>query len=180
MESRNIVFIGASLDGYIADRNGGLDWLHSIYNPDKLDFGYEEFIIGIDALVMGRLTFQTVCGFGGEWPYKKPVFVLSKTLKSIPEKYKDKAFIIKGSLTEIIDNLNLKGFNKLYIDGGTTIQNFLKEDLIDEMIITTIPTLLGGGSTLFGELPKELDFELVDSKVYLNAIVQFSYKRKRL
>lgn len=179
MEKKNSVFIARSLDGYIADKNGGLDWLNSIPNPDNIDMGYGEFISQIDAIVMGRKTFETVCSFDSDWPYTKPVFVLSRTLASIPEEYKDKAALIEGSLSGIVEQLNQKGFNRLYIDGGTTILGFLKEDLIDELIITTIPTLLGGGIPLFSELPKALSFEHVDSQVYLNELVQDHYRRIR-
>jgi len=86
--------------------------------------------------------------------------------------------LVKGTLTEILDQIHEKGLNKLYIDGGTTIRNFLKADLIDEMILTTIPILLGGGSSLFTELPNELNFELIGSKTFLNQITQNHYKRK--
>lgn len=176
---KNSVFIAVSLDGYISDKNGEIDWLHSIPNPDNDDMGYVEFITGIDALVMGRTTFETVLGFDVDWPYNKPVFVLSTTLKEIPESHKGKAFLVKGTLTEILDQIHKNGFNQLYIDGGTTIRNFLKEDLIDEMVITTIPVLLGGGSSLFSELPTELKMELIGTKTYLNQITQNHYKRKR-
>ena len=179
MNKKNSVFIAISLDGYIADKNGGIDWLHSIPNPKNDDMGYVEFTNDIDALVMGRTTFETVCGFDVDWPYDKPVFVLSNKLKEIPESHKGKAFLVKGTLTEILDQIYEKGLNKLYIDGGTTIQNFLKEDLIDEMVLTTIPILLGGGSSLFTELPNELKFELIGTKTYLNQITQSHYKRKR-
>jgi dihydrofolate reductase len=176
---KNSVFIAVSLDGYISDKNGEIDWLHSIPNPDNDDMGYVEFITGIDALVMGRTTFETVLGFDVDWPYNKPVFVLSTTLKEIPESHKGKAFLVKGTLTEILDQIHKNGFNQLYIDGGTTIRNFLKEDLIDEKVITTIPVLLGGGSSLFSELPTELKMELIGTKTYLNQITQNHYKRKR-
>jgi len=179
MSTRNIVFIATSLDGYIADKNGGLDWMDSIPNPDKIDMGYESLIKRIDALVMGRTTFETVCSFDIDWPYSKPVFVLSRTLEGIPEKYKDKAELVKGSITDILKKINQRGYNQLYIDGGKTIQSFLKEDLIDELIITTIPILLGGGATLFSKLPKELAFSHLETKVYLDEIVQNHYKRKR-
>ena len=179
MYMKNSVFIATSLDGYIADKNGGIDWLHSIPNPDNDDMGYVEFNKEIDALVMGRTTFETVLGFDADWPYSKPVFVLSSKLKEIPESHKDKAFLVKGTLTEILDQIHEKGFNRLYVDGGTTIRNFLKEDLIDEMVITTIPVLLGGGSSLFAELPNELKFELIGTKTYLNQITQNHYKRKK-
>ncbi|MCK5702286.1 MAG: dihydrofolate reductase family protein [Cyclobacteriaceae bacterium] len=178
MEKRNSVFIATSLDGYIADKNGGIDWLHSTPNPDNIDMGYGEFTSQIDALVMGRTTFETVCGFDMDWPYEKPVFVLSNTLKKIPKNYNDKAFLVKGTLTEILEQIHQRGCYRLYIDGGATIQSFLKEDLIDEMVITIIPILLGGGYPLFSELPKELEFECAGSKVYLNTIVQNHFRRK--
>ena len=174
----NIVFIATSLDGYIADKDGGLDWLHSIPNPENLDMGWVDLIDRIDALVMGRKTFDTVCSFDCDWPYSKPVFVLSNSMKSIPEGYEGKAEPIKGSLSEVIEAIHQKGYKHLYIDGGVTVQSFLKEDLIDEMIITVIPILLGGGAPLFGELPKQIEFERLKTEVFLNAIVQNHYIRK--
>ena len=179
MNNRNIVFIAKSLDGYIADKKGELDWLQLIPNPEQIDMGYESFINNIDALIMGRTTFETICNFGIDWPYNKPVFVLSRTLKTIPEKYKGKVELVKGALTDITNEINKRGYSRLYIDGGTTIQSFLKEDLIDELIITTIPILLGGGARLFSELPKELEFKHVNSEVFLDEIVQNHYQRKR-
>lgn len=179
MDKKNSVFIATSLDGYIADENGGIDWLHSIPNPDNEDMGYVEFTNGIDALVMGRTTFETVVGFDVPWPYNKPVFVLSNKLIDIPESHKEKAFLVNGTLTEILEQIHGKGYGRLYIDGGKTIQSFLKEDLIDEMTITTIPYLLGGGIPLFSELAKRLDFECVDSKIYLDQVVQNHFVRTR-
>lgn len=177
MEKKNKVFIATSLDGFIADKNGGLDWLHAIPNPDMIDMGYGAFTSTIDAMVMGRTTFETVCGFDMDWPYQKPVFVLSTTMTSIPEKFKGKAHLVKGSLTEILKQIHEQGYYQLYIDGGSTIRGFLKEDLIDEMTITTIPTLLGGGSPLFSDLPSELEFECTDTKIFLDKVVQNHFKR---
>ena len=179
MNKKNSVFIATSLDRFIADKNGGVDWLHSIPNPDNNDMGYVEFNNGIDAIVMGRTTFETVIGFDVPWPYNKPVFVLSNKLKEIPESHIDKAFLVNGTLTEILEQIHEKGYGRLYIDGGTTIRNFLKEDLIDEMVLTTIPILLGGGSSLFGDLPNELNFELIGTKTFLNQISQRHYRRKK-
>ncbi len=179
MKSSNTVFIARSLDGYIADKNGGLDWLSSVPNPEHLDLGYEKFMNAMDAIVMGRTTFDMVCSFDIEWPYHIPVFVLSSSLKSLPEEFEDKAEIVKGPLSAILEVIHKKGSSQLYIDGGVTVQNFLKEDLIDELIITTIPILLGGGVPLFGELPKEMEFEHVESVLFLDAIVQDCYRRKR-
>lgn len=179
MERKNKVFIATSLDGYIADQAGGIDWLHSIANPDNTDMGYGAFMTGIDALVMGRKTFDTVCGFDMDWPYEKPVFVLSNRMSQMPEKYKDHAEIVNGSLNQILEKIHNKGHHHLYIDGGQTIQSFLKEDLIDEMTITIIPYLLGGGIPLFTDLPERLKFECTDTKIYLGKVVQNRFIRKR-
>lgn len=177
MEKRNSVYIATSIDGYIADKNGGIDWLHQTPNPDNSDLGYGEFTAQIDALVMGRNTFETVCGFDCDWPYKKPVFVLSNTLSQIPAEYQNKVFLVKGNLQEVLSQIHQKGYYRLYIDGGTTIQSFLKEDLIDDLIITTIPILLGGGVPLFTELNSCLKFELVKSQVLIKQLVQSYYRR---
>lgn len=179
MTSKNSVFIATSIDGYIADENGGIDWLHSTNNPENNDAGYSNFMSNIDALVMGRNTYETIVGFDMDWPYTKPVFVLSSTLRRIPEGLQNKVFLTKGSVQDILKEVQEKGYENLYIDGGITINSFLKEDLIDELIITTIPILLGGGTPLFSQFPKSLAFELVDTKTYLNQLVQRKYQRKR-
>ncbi|MFA9391401.1 MAG: dihydrofolate reductase family protein [Prolixibacteraceae bacterium] len=176
--NKNSVYIAKSLDGYIADKNGGIDWLNAIPNPENEDMGYADFMNRIDAIVMGRGTFDVVMSFDMEWPYQKPVFVLSNSLKKVPEKLIGKLEILSGSLTEVIGTIHNKGHKKLYIDGGKTVQNFLKENLIDELILTTIPILLGGGIPLFGELPQPIELLHVESKVFLNAIVQDSYRIK--
>jgi dihydrofolate reductase len=174
---KNAVFIGTSLDGYIADKGGGLDFLHSIPNPSQDDLGYLDFMNNIDALLMGRKTYETVLGFGGQWPYNQPVYVLTNTLTSLPEDLQDKVELISGSVRQVVAQLNSRGLEHLYIDGGKLIQSFLKEDMIDEIIITQVPILLGGGTPLFGDLPAHLTFELVGTKVLLNVMVQSHYKR---
>jgi dihydrofolate reductase len=176
---QNLVFIAQSLDGFIADRNNGLEWLEMVPNPNGLDLGYASFMQRVDALLMGRNTFDTICSFDIDWPYTKPVFVVSNSLSEIPEKYKGKIELVKGNLQAVLESIHAKGYESLYIDGGKTIQNLLKEDLIDEIIVTTIPILLGGGAALFGELPMEQKYDLMESKVLLNQIVQSTYKRKK-
>lgn len=139
--------------------------------------GFGAFIKRIDAMVMGRNTLDMVLGFCIDWPSTVPVFVLSNTMTSVPADYEDKVFLVKGDLKEVIKSINEKGFNHLYIDGGVTIQNFLKEDLIDEMIITTIPVLLGGGLPLFGELSEPLHFKHTKAERLLDCLVQNTYVR---
>jgi dihydrofolate reductase len=176
---KNIVYIATSIDGYIADKNGGIDWLDMVPNPEDSDLGYFDFIARIDALIMGRNSFETVLGFDVKWPYTKPVFVLSNTLTEIPKSHVDKAFLVNGSLVEVLKTIHGKGYPNLYIDGGVTVQNFLKEDLIDELIITTLPVVLGDGIPLFAKNNKALEFELVSSKVFLDQMVQRHYIRKQ-
>jgi len=176
--NKNSVFIATSIDGYIADKKGGLDWLDYIPEINKIDTGYDSFMSGVDALVMGRNTYETVLSFGIDWPYTKPVFVATNKLKSVPEKLKEKVIFISGTAKTIQDQVNSKGYNKLYIDGGQLVQNFLAEDLIDEMIITTIPLLLGEGIPLFSKLSKPINFECVSTKHYLGKISQNHFVRK--
>jgi dihydrofolate reductase len=175
----NIVYIATSLDGYIADKDNGIDWLHSIPNPENSDFGFHEHMNNVDALVMGRNTLDLVLSFEGEWPYNKPVFVLSHSMTAVPHGYESKIFLIKGELKAIVEDLNGKGFNNLYIDGGITIQHFLKEDLIDEMIITTIPILLGGGISLFGQLDTPINFRCTKTERLINALCKSHFVRER-
>jgi dihydrofolate reductase len=179
MKGTNYVFIATSLDGKIADKNNGIDWLNTVPNPDNIDTGFKRFMSKIDALVMGRSTFEVVMGFGIEWPYSVPVFVLSNSLKEVPETCKGKVELVSGDIKTIVEELNNKGFKHLYIDGGQTIQSFLKEDLIDEFIITTIPILLGGGVPLFDELPDERKFQHLKTEVFLEQLVQSHYQRVR-
>ncbi len=176
---KNTVFIATSLDGYIADKEGGIDWLHAIENPTNDDMGFHQQMANTDALVMGRNTFETVIGFDCPWPYNKPVFVISHTLKEVPEALADKVFIVSGLLDDILDEIHQQGHKNLYIDGGLTIQSFLKEDLIDELIITTIPVLLGGGISLFAGLEKPLKFKNTRSERFLGCIVQNHFVRDR-
>jgi dihydrofolate reductase len=178
-KQKNSVFIATSIDGYIADVNGGIDWLDTIPEINDIDSGYEAFTSQIDALVMGRVTYETVLGFDIDWPYKKPVFVLSNTITSISDELRGKVHIVKGSLNEILEQIHQQGYHRLYIDGGRLIQSFLKEDLIDEMVITIIPVLLGGGYSLFGEQSQMLTFKCIVSKHYLNSIVQNHFVRSR-
>ena len=178
MKNRNIVFIAKSLDGYIAGKKGELDWLNTVPNPENVEMGFTDLMNRIDGIIMGRNTFETVCNMGGDWLYSKPVFVLSSTLNSIPERFKDKAEIVKGTPWEIVELLHNKGFHQLYIDGGLTIQSFLRSGLIHEMVITTIPVLLGEGIPLFGELPHSISLNHLKTIVFLNQLVQSHYEIK--
>ncbi len=174
----NKVFIATSLDGFIADKNGNIDWLHENPSPSGNDGGYSDFIQTVDALIMGRGTYETVLGFDCEWPYSKKVFVLSNSLKEVDPSLKGKAEVITGNLRQIVKDLNDQGYRNLYIDGGKTIQSFLREGLIDELIITQVPILLGNGIPLFGELSDRVRLKHLDTKAFDNGLVQSHYTVK--
>jgi dihydrofolate reductase len=174
----NFVYIATSLDGYIAAADGGIDWLNEMPNPSDNDYGFGEFMDKIDAIVMGRNTFETVVSFG-VWPYERPVFVLTNSLEDIPDGYKDKAAIVQSEVVDLVHDLNARGYENLYVDGGLTIQSFLQQDLIDELIITRIPILLGSGISLFGQLDTRLRFRHMQTDVYDNSMVKSRYARSR-
>ena len=174
----NYIYIATSLDGFIATNDGGLDWLYEIPNPEQSDYGYAEFMSTIDAIVMGRKTFEKVLTFA-PWPYNKPVFVLSNSLTELPEHIVEKAEIVSGDIKRLINQLNQRGYNNLYVDGGVTIQSFLREDLIDEMIISRVPILLGNGFPLFGKLDRSLHFRHKKTEIYNNTLVKSYYTRDR-
>jgi dihydrofolate reductase len=174
----NFVYIATSIDGYIATSDGGIEWLHEQPNPDNCDYGYSEFISNIDALVMGRHTFEKVMTFY-EWPYDKKVFVLSTMLSEVSADMIGKVEFITGTPYEVQSSIRAKGFDNLYIDGGQVVQSFLAADLIDELIITRIPILLGNGIPLFGDLAQPLKLVHNHTKVYDNALVKSFYSREK-
>lgn len=173
---RTKVFIGTSLDGFIARNNGAIDWLVTFASPE-VNAGYEEFTRDIDAVVIGRGTFETVLGFPS-WPYERKVFVLSTTMKQLPEKVKGKAALVSMKPRELLAHLSGEGFSNVYVDGGKVIQNFLREDCIDELIISRVPVLLGSGIPLFGYLEDDLKFRHLDTRVYSSGLVRSHYERK--
>lgn len=175
----NKVFIATSLDGFIADEHGSVDFLYRYPEPPGEDMGYYNFMASVDALLMGRKTFETVLGFGVEWPYTKPVYVWSSTLKRVPSNLEGKVHLVNGTLSQVISQLHELNHVNLYIDGAKTIQSFLNEDLIDEMTITIIPILLGAGIPLFKSVTKERSFKCIVSKTYPHGVVQSVFQRLR-
>jgi dihydrofolate reductase len=167
------VYIATSLDGFIARTNGDIDWLPG--GEDAEDYGYADFMSAMDHVVMGRNTFEKVLSLGG-WHYEKKVIVLtSRTLTLAPE-LTDKAEALHLPPRELVRVLEQRGSRHIYLDGGVTIQRFLREGLVDEMTITTIPILIGEGLPLFGALEKDVKLELLKSQSFKNGFVQNKYK----
>jgi len=166
------VFVGTSVDGFIARRNGGLDFLPADGGEPH---GYDEFIASVDTIVIGRKTFETVLTFG-EWPYgDKRVVVLSSHLLDLSTVRGGVVEHMDGSPAEIVAKLAAGGARHLYVDGGVTIQRFLQAGLIDRLVITRVPVLIGDGIPLFGSLPRDLRLRHVTTRSYPSGLVQSEY-----
>lgn len=166
------VFVGTSLDGFIARPDGSLDFLHASGGDES--HGYDEFMATVDALVMGRKTFETVLTFG-KWPYGvKPVFVLS-TRPLAPTPPGAVVERMSGPPADIVSALAARGIAHIYVDGGVTIQRFLQAGLIDRLIITRVPVLIGSGIPLFGTLSRDIILKHVATRQYANGAVQSEY-----
>lgn len=174
------VFVATSLDGFISRIDGSIDWLDDCNRrvPAGEDCGYADFMSSVDAIVMGRASFDKVCSFP-QWPYAdRPVFVLSRTLTKLPDNVPPLSVrLASGTPREIVDLAALAGYRSLYIDGGKTVQDFLASGLIDELIITVVPVLLGSGRSLFGPLPADVRLRHISSSVYPFGFVQSRYAR---
>ena len=165
------VFIGTSLDGFIARTNGAFDFLPAGGGEPH---GYDEFMATVDALVIGRNTFDTVLAFEA-WPYTKPVFVLStRPLPATPPG----AIVerMSGAPAAIVSQLAGRGLRHVYVDGGVTIQRFLQAGLIERLIIARVPVLIGTGIPLFGAVPRDIALTHVATRQYASGLVQSDYE----
>ncbi len=176
---RNKVYIATSLDGYIAEPDGGIGFLEAFPDPADEDMGFHAFMSEVDAMLMGRKTYETVIGFGVDWPYTLPVFVWSSSLKAPKPGLEEKVRMVEGDARSVLSQIHSLGHSSLYIDGGRTIQSLLKEDLIEEMTITTIPVLIGSGIPLFGGLEGRPKFVCKDCRRFSNGTVQSRFVRMR-
>lgn len=174
----NRIFIATSLDGYIATADDGLGWLDELPNPDRDDYGFADFLAGIDAIVMGRRTFDVVRGFR-PWPYDVPVLVATGSTVPIPEDLGERVRLVRGTAREVNEQARAQGFISLYIDGGRLITSFLEAGLIDEMTIARLPVLLGAGIPLFGALTEPVWWNHESTRSYPSGIVQSTYSSKR-
>jgi dihydrofolate reductase len=166
------VFVGTSLDGFIARPNGDLDWLPEGGGEPH---GYNEFIASVDALVIGRKTFEKVLTFEA-WPYgDKRVVVLSSRPVDLSAAVGGVVEQMAGTPAEIVSQLAASGAHHLYIDGGITIQGFLRAGLVQRLIITRVPVLIGRGVPLFGALPRDIRLRHIATRHYPSGLVQSEY-----
>jgi dihydrofolate reductase len=165
------VFVGTSLDGFIARANGSYDFLPPGGGEPH---GYDEFMATVDALVIGRKTFETVLTLD-KWPYgEKPVFVLSSRPLA-PTPIGGVVERMSGAPDEIVSQLAARGVRHVYVDGGLTIQRFLQAGLIQRLIITRVPVLIGTGIPLFGVVPRDIFLRHVGTRQYASGLVQSEY-----
>jgi len=171
MEIRFAVFIAVSLDGYIARPDGSIDFLAPFHDEEH---GYGAFFAGIDALVIGRGTYDTVLGFP-EWPYgKKRVIVC--TTRPPPATHGEEMW--SGSPRELAERLDREGLRRVYLDGGVLVRGFLREGLVDELTINIIPLILGAGRPLFTSGLPDMSLRLLEAKSFSSGVVQLRYEKR--
>lgn len=175
------VYIATSLDGFIARRDGSLDWLNAAAAtvPEGEDCGYKVFMDSVELLIMGRRSYEKVLSFG-DWPYTKPVVVMSHAPLSFPEHLPDIVTPSSESPATLLKRLESEGVRRVYVDGGKTIQGFLAEGLIDDLTITRIPILLGDGIPLFAGDARDIPLTHVQTTAYEFGFVQSTYTVTRI
>jgi len=172
------VFIGTSLDGFIARLNGSFDFLPEGGGEPH---GYDEFIDSVDALVIGRNTFETVLAFP-EWPYGgKRVIVLSSRpidFSAVRGRITSGGVVeqMAGVPAEIVAKLGASGVKHIYVDGGITIQRFLRAGMVHRLTITRVPVLIGEGVPLFGAVPHDVKLRHVATQTYPSGLVKSEYE----
>ena len=167
------VFVGTSVDGFIARKDGALDFLPPGGGEPH---GYDEFMASVDALVIGRKTFETVLAFP-EWPYgDKRVVVLSSSPVDLSAVCGGVVEQMNGTPAEIVAKLAATGAHHLYVDGGITIQRFLRSGLVHRLVVTRVPMLIGEGIPLFGALPHDVRLRHVATQHYASGLVKSEYE----
>ncbi|SFV38638.1 Dihydrofolate reductase [Devosia crocina] len=170
------VFIGTSLDGFIARSDGDIEWLTSFSGLDG-DLGYDAHMARVDGIIMGRGSFDAVKSTE-PWLYPKPVLVLSHTLTDgdVPQALQGKVEIVDATPRDAMLIAAERGWRGVYVDGGAVIQSFLRAGLINDMIISRVPVLIGDGLPLFGALPGDIALEHVETNSFPSGIVQSFYR----
>lgn len=170
------VFIATSVDGFIARADGDIGWLLERDDPTE-DHGYTDFIADKDVIVMGRGSYEKAMS-SGTWPYDLPVVVLSKQLTGtpVPDSLQGKVRFSDLTPSQTMEELAHQNVLKVYVDGGQVVHSFLRHGLVVDMVITTVPVLIGAGKSLFGTLPQDIDLTLISSRIFPSGLVQSTYR----
>lgn len=175
MRPRVSVYIATSLDNFIARDDGDLDWLSGVQDAGGNDYGYAGFMSTIDAVILGRSTYDAVRSFE-MWPFDgKHVIVL--TNRPITPAHGESSYA--GALGPLLDRLGSEGVVRVYLDGGATIRQGLDEGLVDDMTLSIIPVLLGSGRPLFARGAPESHWVLTGVESHPTGLVQVRYERRR-
>jgi len=178
------VYIATSADGYIATPEGNVDWLHAAGNSnadmsENPDMGFNKFISSIDCMIMGRKCMEVISNFNltpEQWPYgKTKIYVLSNSITEPPKNLEGKVEMYSGDILKLINQLEVNGYQHAYIDGGATITSFINLQLINEMIITKAPIILGNGIPLFGKIDNAIKLCRAEANTFPNDFIQVKY-----
>lgn len=176
MRPKLSAFVGVSLDGFIARKNGDTDFLIDRHDRKNEDYGYRKFLNKIDVVFVGRKTYEMALTFK-EWPYKgKRVFVLSDGTPEIPESLGSDVMVMHGNPKVLVDLFSEGGYTRICVDGGNTIQRFIAAGKLNEITITTVPVIIGEGIPLFGSLNRDLKLTHISTWVFDNGYVQSKYR----
>jgi dihydrofolate reductase len=175
--SKTILYIATTLDGKIARKDGSLDWLFALANPNQIDHGYADFLKGIGTTIMGKNTYNEILDFGVEWPYKGMDSYIATTdtefQATTPETY-----IISSNIADHINKLKGQSQKDIWlIGGGQLVAYFLNNELLERMILTLIPTIIGVGISLFPDNPKETKWILSNVEKFETGVVNLTYDK---
>jgi dihydrofolate reductase len=165
-----VIYIAASIDGFIARADGNLDWLECVGGFDE-DYGFKDLMSSIDGLIIGRKTYEVATTVPDPYP-KKRVVVLSNSLESVKEGME----LFRGDLEELAGKLHREGIKRIWVDGGSTISQFLSAGLVDEITLSIIPIILGSGIPLFQVIAKEIPCRLLSCRGYRSGLSQLHYE----
>jgi len=172
-----VLYIATSIDGFIARPDGNLDWLTSFPQPKSGDYGYNDLLNNISIIVMGRKTYDEIIAFGIEWPYaENNTYVVTKN-----KSYKTttpNTYALNENLGSFIKNQKIKSEKDIWlVGGGSLVTAFINENLLDKMIISKVPIVLGEGIPLFAHKPKETSWKLKNTQVFETGLVNLTYEK---
>jgi len=172
-----VLFTATTLDGFIARPDGNLDWLIEFPNPDNVDYGYADFMRGVGSIIMGKNTYNEILSFGFVWPYKGIESYVVASDPNFEIKTADTSLVNEG-LASLVERLRTeKGKDIWLVGGGKLITSFLNLHLIDRMVLTIIPTIIGDGIRLFPDKPKETTWALTGCTQFKTGIVNLIYDK---
>jgi dihydrofolate reductase len=166
-------FLGMSLDGFIAGPKDELDWLERGGGPPE-DHGFDPFFASVEALLIGRRTWEVVNGFP-EWPYReKPVNVLTHR----PGDGRHGERFVAGTPAAVLERLGAEGLRRVYVDGGQVVSQFLAAGLLDELTVSVLPVVIWKGIRLFSGVGPEQWLRLDGFRTWPSGLVQLRYVKR--